>query len=847
MSIENGQYEAERERIARRRELLGLQGYRTALKSGRPWGLALSGGGIRSATFCLGVLQALARARGADPTEEQPLLARFDYLSTVSGGGYIGSFYSSLFLPNRLRGTAAGQAPQSPADAARDAYCVLQHEPPGKLSTTEDYASGDVGRGPGAWLRENGRYLTPAGSGDSFYVVAMTWRNWLSLHFVIGMPILLALCVLFVLQAMLGINLFVLPLLALITLALPCTVAYWLVIPRVSLNEPPTLNNLSYKATVGITLVLALVGLLAWSVGDAPKVGGVVLCFALIAGAALLITSWLVRTLACAGADGTLRTYRVLVTRYLGRAIIAVVTLLFLASMAALAQALYSFLFRQFGAATFGVLPVLIWLVRHLALVTDEKTLPGWLMKLPRDVLALIGGSLMGIAVGLTWALIVLWVATDGNDLAASLPYASRLWVLGALALVLIWVAGRFVGFLNLSSLHTFYASRLTRAYLGASNGRRFSGASGAKGLSVTEPLPDDDIALDTYYGTETAGPLHLINVTMNLTLDPAEQLVQRDRKGKPLCLAPHGWTTNGARPTSFILDGVSQERDPDPGRVSEIMLPLTLGQWIGTSGAAVTTGSGRTTSLGLSLALGLANVRLGVWWSSRFMEKDQANYTFKDPRWVRRFPTQSYLFYELTAHFHGHRRDLMYLSDGGHFENTAAYELLRRERDIELIVVCDSGCDPAYRFDDLTNLVRLARIDQQLEIRENHEVVNHPVLGQVFGTISQFQHPPEPGSRKCALLFEVFEINDKADAPSLRCRILVLKPRLVPTLSPDVLNYALANGTFPNQTTADQFFDEAQFESYRQLGLGIGRLLFGAHGMANPVSNALWHYLDMP
>lgn len=45
-------------------------------------GLALSGGGIRSATFNLGVLQAL---------EEHSLLPRIDYLSTVSGGGYIGA------------------------------------------------------------------------------------------------------------------------------------------------------------------------------------------------------------------------------------------------------------------------------------------------------------------------------------------------------------------------------------------------------------------------------------------------------------------------------------------------------------------------------------------------------------------------------------------------------------------------------------------------------------------------------------------------------------------------------------------------------------------------------------
>lgn len=48
-------------------------------------GLALSGGGIRSATFNLGVLQALA---------DLGLLSKFDYLSTVSGGGYIGGWLS---------------------------------------------------------------------------------------------------------------------------------------------------------------------------------------------------------------------------------------------------------------------------------------------------------------------------------------------------------------------------------------------------------------------------------------------------------------------------------------------------------------------------------------------------------------------------------------------------------------------------------------------------------------------------------------------------------------------------------------------------------------------------------
>ena len=54
-------------------------------------GLACSGGGIRSATFCLGVAQALSK---------KGILKDIDYLSTVSGGGYFGSFLSSYLNDN---------------------------------------------------------------------------------------------------------------------------------------------------------------------------------------------------------------------------------------------------------------------------------------------------------------------------------------------------------------------------------------------------------------------------------------------------------------------------------------------------------------------------------------------------------------------------------------------------------------------------------------------------------------------------------------------------------------------------------------------------------------------------
>ncbi|MBZ9790503.1 patatin-like phospholipase family protein [Rhizobium sp. 3T7] len=79
--------------------------YKVANEDDWAAGLALSGGGIRSATFSLGVLAALARRN---------LLPAFDYLSTVSGGGYTGCFLTSLLgqkdLPEGM-GLASNQEP----------------------------------------------------------------------------------------------------------------------------------------------------------------------------------------------------------------------------------------------------------------------------------------------------------------------------------------------------------------------------------------------------------------------------------------------------------------------------------------------------------------------------------------------------------------------------------------------------------------------------------------------------------------------------------------------------------------------------------------------------------------
>ncbi len=70
------------------------------------WALCLSGGGIRSAALALGIVQFFASQRVAPKRTDQsstpiPLLKQFDYLSTVSGGGYLGSWLSAWLFQTR--------------------------------------------------------------------------------------------------------------------------------------------------------------------------------------------------------------------------------------------------------------------------------------------------------------------------------------------------------------------------------------------------------------------------------------------------------------------------------------------------------------------------------------------------------------------------------------------------------------------------------------------------------------------------------------------------------------------------------------------------------------------------
>lgn len=125
--------------------------------SQRPWGLALSGGGIRSATFCFGLLKTLASKR---------LLHRFDLLSTVSVGWHIGSTVGRVFR------NEAGAASPNPIAV--------------EAAITEAATRGFV-----AWVQANGRFLIPRGAKDVFQVAANFGRNLLGVHVEIALLSLL--------------------------------------------------------------------------------------------------------------------------------------------------------------------------------------------------------------------------------------------------------------------------------------------------------------------------------------------------------------------------------------------------------------------------------------------------------------------------------------------------------------------------------------------------------------------------------------------------------------------------------------------------------------------------------
>jgi hypothetical protein len=353
-------------------------------------------------------------------------------------------------------------------------------------------------------------------------------------------------------------------------------------------------------------------------------------------------------------------------------------------------------------------------------------------------------------------------------------------WLLGGLvlALAIATLASKSVN-VNRFSLHALYRNRLIRAFLGATN-------PGRSPNPFTGFDERDNPPMHSLWPIGPADrPFHVINIALNVV--SSQRLAWQERKAEPFTVSP-------------LHCGSAYQAYRSSRRYGN---EISLGTAMAISGAAASPNMGYHSSPMVTLLLALFNVRLGWWFGNPGKPGDETYHSEGPVTAVK--PLFDEVFGWTTD-----QNPWVYLSDGGHFENLGLYEMVRRR--CRFIVVSDAGSDKEYQFEDLGNAVRKIWIDLGIRIhftglnalrnRARRNVVYETNLPP-FHAVGTIDYPAADGG---------------ASQPGT---ILYLKPcfhrnRIV---NVGVRNYAALNPDFPHETTADQFFSESQFESYRALG----------------------------
>jgi len=162
-------------------------------------------------------------------------------------------------------------------------------------------------------------------------------------------------------------------------------------------------------------------------------------------------------------------------------------------------------------------------------------------------------------------------------------------------------------------------------------------------------------------------------------------------------------------------------------------------------------------------------------------------------------------------------------LSDGGHIENLAAIELLRRR--CRFVIVGDAAADPKMFFGNLATLLRYARIDLGIEItidlsemRLHDPVARLPREDDDPLEVSARTSKPLNSGRQFAI-GRIRYPNETTEG-----YFLYFKSSCVGDEEEIIQQYRNTNPSFPHESTADQFFSEGQFEAYRALGYHMGK-----------------------
>jgi hypothetical protein len=405
-----------------------------------------------------------------------------------------------------------------------------------------------------------------------------------------------------------------------------------------------------------------------------------------------------------------------------------------------------------------------------------------------------IAGLLVGVAYTLHQVILINsgqdWASVGAVDHLRHSPFLRvSLAVWSACLAALLLMAARVD--INEFSLNAFYRNRLVRCYLGAT---RF--APGERNpQNFTGFDDDDDIPLADLLEPQAppTGPLHIVNCALNL--GGSSDLALHTRHSAAFTLNPlHCGSAYKSRDQS----GETAQLGYIPTRVygGRVGTP-SLGQAISVSGAAASPNMGYHTSPVVAFMLTLFNVRLG-WW---FPNPGRTATGFPSPHFSLR-----YLFAELFGGAADQSRFVM-ISDGGHFENLAAYELVRRR--CRVIIIADGECDPKLTFAGLGTLIRMCEVDFGTRITIDVSAIR--TAGE------------SPWSTR---RWAVGRIEYGATAPD--GILIYLKASMTGHEDTAVLQYKSTHPTFPHESTGDQFYGEDQFESYRRLGREVALGAFG-------------------
>ncbi len=318
---------------------------------------------------------------------------------------------------------------------------------------------------------------------------------------------------------------------------------------------------------------------------------------------------------------------------------------------------------------------------------------------------------------------------------------------------------------INHISIHRYYRNRLMEAYM--------PWTIIGKDRSESDEFPLADTP-------KTRAPYHIINTTVNMV--NSKKTKQRERGGDNFILSPLfcGSEATGYAATDKYIDG-------------EVNLATALA----VSGAAVNPNMYVTRSKPITFLMSLFNVRLGYWIkkpSSTFYDKNRLHWSY-----------YKCMFLEMFSGL-DETKEYVHLSDGGHFENLGLYELVRRR--CRYIIVSDAGNDPNWTFGDLARVIEMVRIDFGAEVNLD----TRPLQPKGETRLA------DQGFIRGTITYKDGKIAD----------LIYINTVVIDGLPEDIYSYRRTNPKFPEQTTADQFFDEKQFEAYRELGFQLGFHLCG-------------------